>query len=89
MGDDREFYYEPDGSERLTTAVVRAVAEAHDEDPIDQTWVLGREIDTDALDRIFREHSAGLRLQFEADATTATIIGRGDRNPVIRIESHR
>lgn len=89
MGDTREFYYEPDEGEPLSTAVVTAVAEAHDEDVIDQEWVIHEDINTDALDGLFQDHNLKMTLQFEADTTTATIIADRNGDPVVKIESHR
>lgn len=89
MGDTREFHYEPDDDEELSTAVVAAVAEAHDEDIIEQEWVISNDINSDALDGLFQEHNLKMTLQFEADTTTATIIADRNGNPVIKIESHR
>ena len=89
MGDVREFYYEPDDGTKLSTAVVTAVAEAHDEDVIEQKWVISDDINTDALDGLFQEHNLKMTLQFEADSTTVTVIADKNGNPVIKIESHR
>ncbi|NHN64251.1 HalOD1 output domain-containing protein (plasmid) [Haloarcula sp. KBTZ06] len=89
MGDVREFYYEPEDSTELSTAVVTAVAEAHDENVLEQKWLISDDINTDALDGLFQEHNLKMTLQFEADSTTATIIADKNGNPVIKIESHR
>ncbi|SDF39160.1 hypothetical protein SAMN04488067_10440 [Halorubrum xinjiangense] len=89
MGDSREFYYEPDEDEELSTEVVTAVAEAHDEDVLEQRWVISEDINADALDGLFQENNLKMTLQFEADTTTATIIADRDGSPVIKIESHR
>jgi hypothetical protein len=89
MEEIQEFYYEPDESEELSTAVVTAVAEAHDEDVLDQEWLISEDINVDALDGLFQDHHLKMTLQFEADTTTATIIADESGNPVIKIESHR
>lgn len=89
MSEVREFYYEPDGTELLSTAVVTAVARAHDEDVLDQEWLISDDINTDALDGLFQERNLNMTLQFEADGTTATIIADTEGNPRIKIESHR
>ena len=89
MGDTQDFYYEPAEGEELSTAVVSAVAKAHDEDIIDQSWRISEDINTDALDGLFDENNLKMTLQFEADTTTATVIADQDGNPVIKIESHR
>lgn len=89
MADTREYYYEPDGTELLSTAVVTAVAEAHDENVLDQKWLISNDINTDALDGLFQERNLDMTLQFEADGTTATIIADKMGNPRIKIESHR
>lgn len=89
MGEMQPFYYEPDEGESLSTAVVAAIAEAHDEDVIDQKWVISDDINTDALDGLFQKHNLKTTLQFEADTTTVTIIADESGNPIIRIESHR
>jgi hypothetical protein len=89
MNDTREFYYEPDETELLSTAVVTAVAQAHDEDVLDQKWLISNDINTDALDGLFQERNLNMSLQFEADGTTATIIADRRGDPRIKIESHR
>ena len=89
MGDTKEFYYEPEEDEELSVAVVEAVAEAHDEDIIQQRWLISEDINADALDGLFQEQNLKMTLQFEADSTTATIIADSDGNPIIKIESHR
>ncbi|QWC20508.1 HalOD1 output domain-containing protein [Halorubrum sp. 2020YC2] len=89
MGDTREFYYEPDEGEELSTEVVTAVAKAHDEDVLEQLWLISEDINTDALDGLFQENNLKMTLQFEADSTTATIIADRDGSPVVKIESHR
>lgn len=89
MEDTKVFYYEPDEGEVLSTAVVTAVAKAHDEDILEQLWLISEDINTDALDGLFQNHHLKMTLQFEADSTTATIIADRSGNPVIKIESHR
>ena len=89
MGNTKEFYYEPEEGEELSVAVVEAVAEAHDEDIIQQRWLISEDINADALDGLFQEQNLKMTLQFEADSTTATIIADSDGNPIIKIESHR
>lgn len=89
MGDTKEFVYEPEEGEQLSTAVVTAVAKAHDEDVIDQMWIISDDIDTDALDGLFQKRNLKMTLQFEADSTTATIIADNSGDPIIKIESHR
>lgn len=89
MGKRREFYYEPDEVEELSTAVVTAVAEAHNEDVLNQKWLISEDINTDALDGLFQENNLKMTLQFEADSTTATITADKSGNPIIKIESHR
>lgn len=89
MEDIREFYYEPKEDEQLSSAVVTAVAKAHDENAIDQEWLISDDINTDALDGLFEEQKLKMTLQFEADSTTATIIADRNGCPIIKIESHR
>jgi hypothetical protein len=89
MNEASDFYYEPDETELLSTAVVTAVAQAHDEDVIDQKWLISNDINTDALDGLFQERNLNMTLQFEADGTTVTIIADRSGNPHIKIESHR
>lgn len=89
MSNTEAFYYEPDKDEPLSTEVVRAIAKAHDEDVIEQKWVISEDINTDALDGLFNRHNLKTTLQFEADTTTVTIISDEKGNPTIRIESHR
>lgn len=83
------FYYEPDEDEPLSTAVVTAVAEAHNEDVLAQEWRINDDINTDALDGLFKKRNLKTTLQFEADQTTVTITTDLSGNPRIRIESHR
>lgn len=89
MGDAQDYIYEPDPAQPLSTEVVTAVAEAHEENVIDQMWRIGDDINTDALDGLFQDNKLDMTLQFEGDTTTVTI--RADRSgtPVIKIESHR
>lgn len=89
MDDTDEFYYEPDESETLSSAVVTAVANAHDEDVIEQEWVISEDINADALNGLFQERNLKMTLQFEADTTTATIDADRHGKPIIKIESHR
>lgn len=85
----QEFYYEPNEDEALSIAVVSAIAQAHDEDIIEQEWRISEDINTDALDGLFQDYNLKMTLQFEADSTTATISADKIGNPVIKIESHR
>lgn len=89
MGKPQDFHYEPDSTKPLSTEVVTAVAKAHDEDVIEQKWVISDDINTDALDSLFQDHHIDITLQFTADSTTATIIADRNGDPVIKIESHR
>lgn len=89
MGNRKEFYYEPDEDEQLSVAVVTAVADAHDEDILEQKWNISEDINTDSLDGLFQQRNLKMTLQFEADTTTATITADESGNPVIKIESHR
>ncbi|WP_424015674.1 HalOD1 output domain-containing protein [Halorubrum xinjiangense] len=89
MEDTREFYYEPDENEELSSEVVTAVAKAHDEDVLEQEWIINEDINTDALDGLFQDNNLKMTLQFEADTTTATITSGRDGSPIIKIESHR
>lgn len=89
MEDNKKFTYEPAPGEQLSAAVVQAVAKAHDEDVLDQRWVISDDINTDALDKLFQEQNLKMTLQFVADGTTATIVSNKNGNPVITIESHR
>lgn len=89
MGETDAFYYEPDELEELSTEVVKAVAMAHDEDVIEQKWLISEDINTDALDGLFQERNLGMTLQFEADGATVTIIADRSGDPRIKVESHR
>lgn len=89
MEDTQEIYYEPEATEQLSTAVVAAIAQAHDDDVINQEWLISDEINTDALDGLLQEHNLDMTLRFEADGTTATIIANKRGKPRITIESHR
>lgn len=89
MTESQDFIYEPDPSQPLSTEVVTAVAQAHEEDVIDQRWRIGDDINTDALDGLFQDHKLDTTLQFKADSTTVTIIADRSGNPVVKIKSHR
>ncbi|WP_348612289.1 HalOD1 output domain-containing protein [Halobaculum rarum] len=89
MDDTHAFFYEPDEDEMLSTEVVTAIAEAHDEDVIEQKWIISDDINTDALDGLFDKGNLKTTLQFEADTTTVTITADEKGHPIIRIESHR
>lgn len=89
MSETAAFYYEPAKDEPLSTEVVRAVAKAHDEDVIQQKWIISEDINSDALDGLFQQHKLKMTLQFEADTTTVTITADENGDPRIRIESHR
>jgi hypothetical protein len=82
----REFSYEADTTEPLSTEVVSAIAQAHNEDIIEQKWHLSDDINADALDGLFQDHNLGITLQFEADTTTVTIRADKNGNPIIKIE---
>lgn len=89
MVETPDFYYEADTTEPLSTEVITAIAEAHDEDIIEQEWRIGDDINTDALDGLFQDHNLHTTLQFKADTTTVTIIADVKGDPRIKIESHR
>lgn len=91
MDDAAAFYYNPDPDESLSTEVVNAIAMAHDEDVIDQKWVISDDINTDALDGLFQQHKHKhkITLQFEADTASVTIVSDDNGNPEIKIESRR
>jgi hypothetical protein len=89
MTESRDFYYEATTTEPLSTEVVSAIAQAHDEDIIEQKWQISDDINTDALDRLFQDHNLGITLQFEADTTTVTIMTDESGDPIIKIVSHR
>lgn len=89
MAEATEYYYEADPNESLSTEVVMAIAEAHDEDVIKQEWRISDNIDTDSLDGLFQDHNLHTTLQFKADTTTVTIIADSKGHPQIKIESHR
>lgn len=89
MAESRNFHYEPDTNRSLSTEVVTAIAEAHEEDVIDQKWRISDDINPDALDGLFQDHHLHTMLQFKADTTTVTIIADEEGDPHIEIESHR
>lgn len=89
MTETEKFQYEPDDEESLSTAVVAAVAAAHNEEVLDQKWLISEDINTDAFDGLFQDNHVKMILQFEADSTTATITADKAGNPIITIESHR
>ena len=85
----KEFRYVGDEEDSLSMAVVSAVAEAHNEDIIEQDWIINNDINTDALDGLFQGGHLNMTHRFEADDTTVTIDADEHGNPVIHIESHR
>lgn len=89
MAKSQDLSYEAETTEPLSTEVVSAIAQAHNEDIIEQKWHISDDINTDALDGLFQDSNLGITLQFNADTTTVTIIANRDGNPVIKIESHR
>jgi hypothetical protein len=56
MAETQDFYYEADPTEPLSTEVVSAIAQAHDEDVLDQKWRISDDINADALDGLFQGH---------------------------------
>lgn len=89
MAETADFYYEVNSAQPLSLEVVAAIAEAHDEEVIDQKWRISDGINTDALDGLFEDHKPNITLQFEADAATVTIVSGQNGSPVIKIDSHR
>lgn len=89
MATENQFRYTPEEEESLSMAVVSAVAQAHQEDIIQQNWILNNDINTDALDTLFQDDQLHMTLRFEADRTTVTIDADEEGNPEIGIESHR
>ncbi|TQQ79377.1 HalOD1 output domain-containing protein [Halonotius roseus] len=89
MSETDNFHYEPPDGEPLSTAVVEAVAIAHDETILEQEWLISDDINTDALDTLFQDQKLKMSLQFEADNATVTIVADESGNPVITIQSHR
>jgi hypothetical protein len=89
MGQAHDFYYEPDDDDPLSTAVVHAVAQAHDEDVIEQRWIISEDINADALDGLFQQSNLDMTLKFEADTTTVTVVADDRGRPVVKVESHR
>lgn len=87
--EEHRFRYAPEEAESLSMAVVSAVAAAHQEDIIEQDWLISNDINPDALDGLFQERNLNMTLRFEADSTTVTIDADEHGNPVIEIESHR
>lgn len=53
MAETQDFSYEAETTEPLSTEVVAAIAQAHDEDIIDQKWRISDDINTDALNGLF------------------------------------
>jgi len=89
MTTNSEFHYEPDSGELLSTAVVAAIAEANNEEVLEQTWRISEDINPDALDGLFQRQKIGMTLTFEADEATVTITANQHGNPVIKVKSHR
>ncbi|WP_233740839.1 HalOD1 output domain-containing protein [Halobaculum saliterrae] len=72
-GRDTGFLLRTDPTEPLSTEVVEAIAQAHDEDIIEQKWIISEDINTDSLDELSQDNNLGMTLRFEADTTTVTI----------------
>lgn len=83
------FRYAADDDESLSMSVVNAVAKAHDEDVLEQDWIIANDINPDGLDALFQGGHLDMTLKFEADTTTVTIRADSKGDPVIEIESHR
>jgi predicted ATP-grasp superfamily ATP-dependent carboligase len=83
------FRYNPNDDEKLSTAVVGAVAKAHDENIIDQDWILSNDVNPDALNALFQDGHPDMTITFEADDSTVTIDIDSDENYTIIVESHR
>ena len=88
MGDTGQFRCQPDG-ERLSTAVVRTVARAHDEDVSEQRWPIAEDADRDALDGLFQRRKLDTILPVEADTTTVTVDADASGRPLVGVEAHR
>lgn len=88
MTDQTRFSYEPADEEPLSTAIVSAVARAHNEDVLDQNWILANDINPDALDALFADGKANMCLTFEANASTVTVDLDAQGQCSIEIESH-
>lgn len=86
MGDTRGFYYEPDPAESLSAEVVEAIAQAHDEDMLEQKWITSDDINADALNGLFQTDNLDTTLQFEADGATVTIVADPRGNPRVKVE---
>jgi hypothetical protein len=89
MGENTDFRYTPEKNEPLSIAVVSAIAQAHQEDVVQQNWILSNDINPEALDALFLEEHRDMTLQFEADNTTVTVRTDERGNTTIEIESHR
>ena len=57
MAEPQDFRYDADTTESLSTEVVTAIAQAHNEDVIEQKWRISDDINTDALDGLFQDHN--------------------------------
>lgn len=89
MTDQTRFRYEPADEEPLSTAIVSAVAIAHNEDVLDQNWILANDINPDALDALFSDRKPKMCLTFEANASTVTVEVDKQGEFSVEIESHR
>jgi len=89
MAETRDFHYEADTTQPLSSEVVTAIALAHDEDVLEQEWRISDDINADALDGLFQDQQLDTTLQFEADTVTVTISADRNGHPRIKIESHR
>jgi len=89
MTDQTRFRYEPADEEPLSTAIVSAVAIAHNEDVLDQHWILANDINPDALNALFSDGKPKMCLTFEANASTVTVDVDKQGEFSVEIESHR
>jgi len=78
--------YTPEEDECLSTAIITALSEAKDRDVTQDECVLYRNIDPDALDKMFREKGDEDTLKVEFTTHEAIVILWGDGQVSIEVQ---
>lgn len=77
--------YRPDENEDISTAIIAALSEAKGRDVTEEKCVLYRSIDTDALDKMFREESDDDTIKVEFTTHDAIVILWGNGQITIEV----
>lgn len=72
-----EAHLPPKSTDRISTRVIEAIADARGVDPTDLNVPLYREIDIEALDRLCADNVRALSVTFTYDGTTVTVRSNG------------